>query len=143
MEIPTSVTVGFQHRADTFTGQLAFVTYDEGYGQYHRHSKWEGWRDKSIPVLHEPNRPKSGFLLNQDIQRHGSLSWTARSVIRVWDPDGWEFEITPNNLLLIMGFYDTSKKELLGDCVYAWEGDTLILLPTASDEYIEWKEENP
>lgn len=137
--VPETIDIGFQNREDTYTGKLAFITYTGG-DSSDILSAWHRWRDHRIePIKNWINRPKEGFLLNRDVQRNGGVGWKARSVIRVWDPDGWEFEITPANLLLIMDTCDTNRKEIRGECLYAWDvtDDRLILLPTASTQYKE------
>lgn len=139
--IPEKVLVGFQKRDDTFSGSLGYVVYRDSDGDIVTISPnaWDRWRDSSIAPVTMVNRPKDGFMLNRDIQRPGSRSWSGRSVIRVWDPDGWEFEITPVNLLRVMEYCDTNRKEIRGACVYSWDyHGTLVLLPVGSPEYQEW-----
>jgi hypothetical protein len=57
--------------------------------------------------------------------------------IRVYDPRGFEFEISVENLLYILQECTSTKgKGLEGDFVYAFDGKDLVLLPTSSQEYI-------
>jgi hypothetical protein len=64
--------------------------------------------------------------------------WNHRMAhIRVYDPRGFEFEISVENLLYILQECTSTKgKGLEGDFVYAWSGSDLVLLPTSSQEYV-------
>jgi len=54
----------------------------------------------------------------------------------VYDPRGFEFEITIQNLLFILQECDSFKgKGLDGEFVYSWSGEDLVLLPVSSSEY--------
>jgi hypothetical protein len=56
----------------------------------------------------------------------------------VYDPRGFEFEISVPNLLFILQECNAMKgKGLEGTFVYAWEGKDLVLLPTTSLDYQE------
>lgn len=56
-------------------------------------------------------------------------------MIRVYDPRGIEFEITPENLIGILTETTVSKRGMEGEFVYAWKGTEIILLPVGSEEY--------
>jgi hypothetical protein len=57
--------------------------------------------------------------------------------IRVYDPRGFEFEITVENLLYILQECTSVKgKGLEGEFVYAWDKKDLVLLPVSSQEYV-------
>ena len=54
----------------------------------------------------------------------------------MYDPRGWEFEITVPNLLFILECSNSIKgKGLEGEFIYAWEGKDLVLLPCISENY--------
>lgn len=137
MFIPKELRVGFQERQDTFTKKLGYVTYIDEKGKLRQENSWRGWCDESIPVLEVANNPKSGFVMNKGITRWGHWSSSGRDKIRIWDPDGFEIEISVDNLIELQSFYDVSKREILGECVYAWEGKGVVLLPTVSPEFQE------
>jgi hypothetical protein len=137
LSIPPRVKVGFQKRGDTYTGKLAYVI---SMGQKRKEDprSWTGWIDKKIPVEEFDNTPMQGFVLNRDVggtQR--SWSWNARrEKVRVYDPRDFEFEITVENVLLILQECSSIKgKGLEGEFVLAWSGHQIVLLPTCSQEY--------
>lgn len=136
--IPTKIRVGFQNRHDTFTKRLAYVIYYDEKGKLRKETSWEGWRDKTIEPVDFDNEPFEGFILNKDVQRYG-WDWysSGRSVIRVYDSRGIEFEITPSNLMFILMETDCNRRELQGRFVYAWSGPDLVLLPVGSQDYKE------
>lgn len=134
--IPKTITVGFQTRSDTFTGKLGYVIYTDHKGVLRKETSWNGWRDKKIDAVTVDNTPQSGFTLNKGVQRDGHWG-SGRSVIRVWDPRDFEFEISVDNLIGILMHADVSKRDITEPCVFAWYGTELILLPTNSVEYQE------
>ena len=134
--IPDLLKVGFVKREDTFTRQLAYVTYIDQKGVHRKQTSWENWRDKSIDPIDLANTPQSGFILNKDIKRYSWSHYSSgRSMIRIYDPRGVEFEITPANLLYILMNTNCYKRELEGEFVYAWDAKELVLLPVGSEEY--------
>jgi hypothetical protein len=163
--IPTKIKVGYQERSDTYSDLLGYVIYYDEKGKLRKEPSWRGWIDKGVPpgtttwewdekgksmqVPVEPrdplpthdydNKPLEGFVLNRDIGGKGSgwSSWHDRQTkIRVWDPRGFEFEITLDNLLFILQECNSIKgKGLEGEFVYAWEGKDIMLLPVTSQEY--------
>jgi hypothetical protein len=135
LNIPSRIRVGFQKRNDTYTGKLGFVISAD---RKDNPKSWEGWRDKNIEPQEFDNVPTEGFVLNRDVggtQR--SYSWNARrEKVRVYDPRGFEFEITVENVLLILQECSSIKgKGLEGQFVISWSGNTIILLPICSNEY--------
>ena len=134
--IPKKVMAGFQKRQGTFTNRLGFVIYYDSKGILRQKKSFDGWRDKTIPTEEIDNIPTSGFVLNKGIQRGGWSHFSSnRSMIRIYDPRGVEFEITPQNLVWILMHVDCSKKEIQDKLVYAWDGKNLVLLPSSSEEY--------
>lgn len=135
--IPKRIRVGFQNRQGTFTGKLAYIIYLDDKGVLRKEKSWEGWRDSNIEALEFENTPRNGFLFNKGIQRHGYHWGNGRSVIRVYDPRDFEFEINVDNLIGILMHSDVSKRDIVEECVFAWEGTDLVLLPVNSDIYEE------
>ena len=83
------------------------------------------------------NVPTEGFVLNKRAGGYKS-GWNFRQTkCRVWDPRGFEIEISIENLLYILQECTSTKgKGLEGTFVYAWNGPELILLPTCCEDYI-------
>ena len=135
LNIPQTLKVGFQNRKDTFSGKLAYVTYINNKGEIAKQTSWEGWRDKTIEVGTYENKPLTGFVLNKSAG-NDTYGWYRRVTrCRVYDPRGFEVEISVDNLLYILQESSCSNKELSGEYVYAWDGKDLVLLPTCSVDY--------
>lgn len=70
--------------------------------------------------------------------RAEQLRQDSKRYVRVYDPRGFEFEITVPNLLWILENSDCIKgKGLAGEFVYGWDGAELLLVPVDSPEYKE------
>lgn len=137
--IPEKIKVGYQRRSDTYNGSLAYIIYFDKKGVLRKEKSWESWRDNKISPQEFENKPTEGFVLNKKAggKAGSSSSWNIRNeAIRVYDPRGFEFEISVPNLLFIL--QETScvqGKGLEGEFVYSWEGTELVLLPVCSQEY--------
>ena len=136
LNIPQTLKVGFQKRSDTYSGKLAYVTYINKKNEIAKQTSWDGWRSKDIDVETYDNVPTEGFVLNRRTGGYKS-GWNFRQTYcRVYDPRGFEVEISMENLLYILQECTSTKgKGLEGTFVYAWEGPTLILLPAESEDY--------
>lgn len=132
--IPKTITVGFQKREDTYTGKLAYVIYTDDKGVLRKATSWNSWRDKTIDSITFENTPLNNFTFNKGVHRYGDWG-TGRHVVRVYDQRDFEFEITVDNLIGILMHSDVSKRDIVQDCVYAWAGTELVLLPINSEEY--------
>lgn len=138
LSIPKQIHVGYQNRQGTYTGKLAYVIYTDEKGKMRKEQSWQSWRDKKIEADNFANEPTSGFVLNKGVGgQRASWGWNARNeYIRVYDPRGFEFEISVANLLFILSESNSFKgKGLEGEFVYSWEGTELVLLPVNSFEY--------
>ena len=138
--VPPKIAVGFNNRADTYTGKLGFVVRVSENDKINSEKSWNGWRDKKIDPMMLDNEPTEGFVLNKGVGgvRGSWSSWNPRNeYIRVYDPRGFEFEISVPNLLLILQECSSIKgKGLEGKFVYAWSGSSkVMLLPVDSQEY--------
>ena len=134
--IPNKIKVGFQKREDTFAGKLAYVIYYDNFGKLRKEGSWTRWRDDKIPALEIENTPTSGLTLNKGIKRYSWSHYSSgRSMIRIYDPRGFEYEIEPSNLVGLLMHTDCNRREIQGDLVYAWHRGDLLLLPTSSEEY--------
>ena len=136
LNIPETLKVGFNNRSDTYSGKLAYVTYINKKGDIAKATSWNGWIDKEIDVETYENKPIEGFVLNKRAGGYES-GWNFRQTkCRVYDPRGFEVEISVENLLYILQECTSSKgKGLEGEFVYAWSGPELILLPVCSEDY--------
>lgn len=134
--IPKKIAVGFQNRNDTYTKKLAYVIYYDIKNVLRKEKSWNSWRDHKISPVDYDNEPTEGFVLNRKVGGYKS-HWNFRDAhVRVFDPRGFEFEISVPNLLFILKECDCSRgKGLEGKFVYAWEGTELILLPVSSEDY--------
>lgn len=137
MTIPTKIKVGYNSRADTYTGKLAYVIYYDVKGKIRKEASWLSWRDEKLGSDEFDNVPTSGFVLNKKVGDYKS-DWNHRMAhIRVYDPRGFEFEIGVENLLYILQECTSTKgKGLEGEFVYAWDRSDLVLLPVSSQEYV-------
>lgn len=134
--IPKKIKVGYQKREDTYSKRLAYIIYFDDKGKLRKETSWQGWRDHKQPVEDYDNEPTEGFVLHKDIKRYNWSHFSShRTMIRVYDPRGVEFEITTENLIGILMNSDCSKRALSGKYVYAWSGPELVLLPTSCEEY--------
>lgn len=143
MFLPKEIKVGFQERGETYTGKLAYIVYIDEKGVVRKEKSFESWRNKKIETEQYSNEPMSGFVLNK--KAGGYISgWNHRQTyVRVYDPRGFEFEISVENLLYILE--NTSSiigKGLEGEFIYAWSGKDLILVPVNAPEYAELQKLN-
>jgi hypothetical protein len=97
--------------------------------------------NKNIVPFEFNNEPLDGFVLNRKAggAAGSSSSWNTRDVYcRVYDPRGFEIEISIPNLLYILENTNSIKgKGLEGKFCYAWDGKDLVLLPEDAPEFKE------
>jgi hypothetical protein len=153
--IPKRINVGFQEREGTYTGLLAYIIYWDDKGKLRKENSWNSWRHKpgqsryrrgedndvygdNVKAQEIENVPTSGFVLNKRAGGYSS-GWNHRQTYcRVYDPRGFEFEISVENLLFILQECTSTKgKGLEGEFVYSWQGTELVLLPASSLDYQE------
>lgn len=136
--IPKEINVGFDARPDTYTGKLAYIIYFDEKGVLRKEKSWEQWRDTDIPNEVLSNVPTNGFVLNKRAGGYSS-GWNQRATyVRVFDPRGFEFEITiPNLLYILENTNSIMGKGLDGEFVYGWDGTELVLVPIASPDYVD------
>ena len=109
-------------------------------GSYDKFNPYIGLvsKDTSFTPLEFDNTPRSGFVLNKNAGGTSS-GWNHRQAYcRIYDPHGFEFEITIPNLLYILENTNCMVgKGLEGNFVYGWSGTELVLVPENSPEYKE------
>jgi hypothetical protein len=136
--IPKKIKVGFQERSDTYTKKLAYIIYYDQANKLRKETSWQNWRSKDIEPEDYDNEPTSGFVLNKKVGGYQSYYNMRQTYTRVYDPRGFEFEITIPNLLYILENTSSIKgKGLEGEFVYGWDGKELLLIPTSAPEYQE------
>lgn len=134
LKYPKELVVGFQDRKETMVNMLAYITYKEK-GKLRKEKSFEGWRSKEIPLMEMKNVPKSGFLISKTVRRDVYHFGTGRSMMRIYDPDGFDFEITIDNLEYILQNCNVNKGEIEGEFIYTWNGKELLLIPVDSQLY--------
>lgn len=137
--IPKKINVGYQERRGTYTGKLAYVIYYDEKGVLRKENSWNSWRTKELGNDIHDNIPTEGFVLNKKAGDYYS-GWGShrQAYTRVYDPRGFEIEITIENLLFILEHCTSTKgKGLEGEFVYGWDGTKLLLLPVDSPDYKE------
>lgn len=138
--IPKKIKIGFNKRVDTYNGNLGYIIMFDG-KVWRKEKSWENWRDHTITPIEYDNKPIEGFVIN--IQKGGIGSgyhrWDTRTEkIRIYDPRGFEFEITIPNLLYILQNTNSIKgKGISGLLMYGWDGKDLVLIPENAPEYQE------
>jgi len=140
--IPKKIRIGYQERKDTYTGKLAYVIYYDEKGKIRKEPSWNNWRNDSIEADEYENLPTEGFVLNKKVGDYsGDWGNHRQAYSRVYDPRGFEFEITIENLLYILENTSSIKgKGLEGEFVYGWDGGDLLLIPTSSPDYVRLTE---
>lgn len=124
-------------KGKTLEQYLSNVIGDYSKFQY---SNYKEKDDITLIPIEFDNDPTEGFVLNKDVggvrrswSHHGRME-----KVRVYDPRGFEFEITVPNLLYILQETSSLKgKGLEGNFVYSWDGKDLVLLPENAVEYQE------
>lgn len=133
--IPSTIKVGYRSRSDTYKGKLAYIIYYDSKGKLRKEASWKSWCQEKLGSHEFKNKPHSGFTINKDVQRSREWFGSGRSMVRVYDDRGFEFEITCDNLMFVLMTTDCLRRELQGEFVYAWYGTELVLLPTGCEEY--------
>lgn len=133
--VPEKLKVGFKKREDTVDGNLSYVIYYDEKGKLRKETSWNSWRDKRIDPLDVDNKPIKGFIINKSIAGYRHDFGSVDAKIRIYDPRGFEFEISVGNLLGIINQSNIMMTEIEVECVFAWSGTDLVLLPTNSEQY--------
>lgn len=135
LKYPEELVIGFQERADAMTGKLSYIVYKEK-NKLKKEKSFNNWIDKKIDLLSLKNEPREGFLISKSVRRDTYYFGSGRSMIRMYDPEGFDFEITVENLEYILQNCDTNKGEFEGKFCYMWDGAELVLVPENSEAYV-------
>lgn len=139
--IPKTCKAGFQTRKDTYSGKLAYVIYYDEKGVLRKEKSWNSWRNNALEALDFDNVPTSGFFINKEVGGH-RYGWDYRQTYcRIYDPRGFEFEITiPNLIYILKNVVSNKDKGFDGEFVYGWDGKDLVLVPVEAPEYQQIKQ---
>jgi len=132
--IPKKIRVGFQRRDYTSSKKLAYIVFFDEKDVLKRENSFEEWRDKSIPYIDLENNPTDGFIFNKGFEFKDILNSSATFLL-VNHPNGFDFQISINNLVYILLQGNISNHSINGKCVFAWDNKNLILIPVDSIEY--------
>lgn len=139
--IPKTCKAGFQTRKDTYSGKLAYVIYYDEKGVLRKEQSWSSWRNNALEALDFDNVPTKGFFINKEAGGYRS-GWDYRQTYcRIYDPRGFEFEITiPNLIYILKNVVSNKDKGFDGEFVYGWDGKDLVLVPVEAPEYQQIKQ---
>jgi hypothetical protein len=136
--IPKRIKIGFQSRDNTLAGNLAYIIYFDEKNKLRKQVSWDNWRNHDIEPVELDNTPRNGYVVNQGITHFSYSSFGSdRFRVRIHSPEGYEFEIYPENFLAIVAVSDISKRYINQECVFAWDGTEMLLLPTNTEQYQE------
>lgn len=158
--------VGFQYRGKVTDGQLAelnkflgFITpYEDNSAGEKRRTTVNTWAQKKVsyyagaqdangrsitseipmPAEYLPHTIKNelleGFRITDDVKRTG---WNGGNVVwRIWDPRGFELEISSSNLANIIDSVGIAAEgKIVGRCAWGRVGSNNVLIPENSDVY--------
>ncbi len=135
--IPALCKVGFNKRPETYTGKLGYICYFDKVWKLQ--PSWESWRDKKdedLAPFEFDNEPISGFVINKKVGGY-RYSWNTRATYcRIYDPRGFEIEISVDNLLYILDNKNSIiGKGLEGEYVYGFIRGKVVLIPCGTKEY--------
>lgn len=158
--------VGFQYRGKVVDGQftepdkfLGFITpHEDNSAGENRRATVNRWSQKSVsyytgqrdsndrPINNDVPMPKEylphviknelleGFRITDDVKRNG---WNGGNVVwRIWDPRGYELEISSANLANIIDTVGIAAGgKIVGRCAWGRVGSNNVLIPENSDVY--------
>ena len=134
--IPSKLKVGYKSQEITTNGNLGYVIhYNIKTGLLTSAKSFESWRDKNIETNDFDNKPTSGFIFSRSISRSGFYRGSKIEKVRVYDPRGFDVEISISNLMEIIEQFDIEKSEIKGELVYGWSFGRMSLIPATSNVY--------
>lgn len=138
--IPQNIKIGYQKRTDALTGLLAYLIPEDEKGKYNQMLSWQRWRNHELGEAVIDNKPRNGYIINVS-KTHVPFSsfGQERTKVRVHSADGYEFEISVENLIEILEVSDISKKYINAECVFAWQNKQIWLVPTNTKVYEKYQ----
>ena len=133
--IPKKLRIGFKKRPNSADGLLSYVIYFDEKNKIRKETSFLGWIDKTIPTMDLENNEISGFRILTSIKRNPYHFGDATEKVRIYDPRGFEFEISMSNLIFLFDHGNLIDLEYKSKCVYSWNKGELILLPVNSLAY--------
>lgn len=128
--LPKTLKVGYQYRDTKFEKKIGYVIYYDHTGKLRKETSWENWRDKQIESNEFENIPTEGFMIHSNIKDR----WSQRQeYLSIYDPRGFEFEITIDNFIYIIQHCNIINTGIVGKLVYVWRGTELLLMPIADN----------
>lgn len=132
LQIPDIVTVGFARRKNSITGILSFFVYERNNVLVKKKSFY-GWIDSKEEIQKIENKKKTGYKFLENIQHYSEYYKVNRDRFKMLDPRGFEFEISPTNMSLLLLNGNINNLNYSTECVLAFDSDSnIVLLPTNS-----------
>ena len=130
--VPDRIRVGYNNRSDTFNGKLGFMIYaNKANGEYGQEKSFTSWIDKAYGENIFKNEFMPGFVMNKGVlNKH---DYGAYSRFRIFHPQGFEFEISQENLNFIISTCNLSAGEIETPCRIGWLGSRCFLIPEKTE----------
>ena len=124
--LPKTLKVGYNIEILNLKKKIGYVIYYDHTGKLRKETSWENWRDKQINSNEFENTPTEGFMIHSNIKD----KWSQRQeYLSIYDPRGFEFEITIDNFIYIIQHCNIINTGIVGKLVYVWKGAELLLMP--------------
>lgn len=133
--VPEKLKIQYQKRENTINGKLSFITYYDEKGKLRFEKSFNNWTDPKLGTDEVDNRPVKGFSISEGVKHDGGSFGSPRENVRIFDPRGYEFEISVGNFMDLLNHSDVIGKTLTQECVFAWHDKQRLLLPTNSIYY--------
>ena len=137
MHSSPQIEIGFQERTDTYSNKLGFLI---PFNPSVKNENFNRWINKKIPNKILNNVPTTGFIFNKNISRQFHYSTSQK--MRIFHPEGFEFEISMSNVSFILSHANISAQEIMCPCIIGWHSNQVFLLPAHSPEAIKLIKEN-
>jgi len=136
--IPEKMKIGFYEESGNFTNKTALLVPMEYDGSYRKDKRFSRYSEEELGTMEVENMPMTGFSLlkskDGSVSRWGKYNYLEK--ILIFDPRGFEFDISLKNLLFILEQTDMHSIEG-AELAYGWYDNEFLLLPTQSEDYKE------
>ncbi len=122
-------------RQDTIDGKLSFPSYFKKNGKVTHETSMSHWGNNKIPTKTVKNKVSDGYIINLSVSRSGDWYSSGRSMMRIYSPEGFEFEITVENFCYICEYADISRKYINCELAFGFCSGKPILIPKNSPLY--------